>query len=712
MNLALRVPDALDDLSYWLCGRRSDQALPDNNYAVYGSCVATTYSSVDFSRGPFTLTTPGALAYITSPGTYVKITAIKKDRYGQIMASDNSSSLQLHSALSGARENDRSVTFTSSVFAGLREGKADFSLGVKPTFTSFSDTPGITQLLSQPYVYVTGTDLTDESGVLMQSEVYEWRLTANEVVCSQGYVLQLDNSRLFNGMFGRQGQCVLCDAGKYSIHPLTGDGELPDCLNCPAGGECPGGHTITFEKGTWSSDDRRFFLRSCPQGHKVINMTTISTPPSRPKGGREVAATVAREFSHDIQECALCDKGEECTAETCEICTPCAPGYYKAAVSTEACIACPKNSYRETMGASDPGMCLGCQVKDELFSMRAWRGQQKTLTEVDHSQDKSSTKELTGRSSRRACVCDVEYYLIMADEGMAQEALSCQTCPKGAKCDDSECALRNDGFNCTGGSRIVGEWETFANGQYKLQSCPYGYSAISITVEGVDASEQWCSPCGKGLECTKHVCTVCSECAAGFYKSSVSTEACTACPENTYGNENLKRTQPGYCKACPAGAECKDRSCGLRKSPFACKLVGEWILDAASSEYRLMSCPTGFKLLNSSGHDNQECQKCAENYYVMDSRNPSDICRQCPSGALFVLDYAPQVLVLSYNQEHYRFLRTRRIGRKSRLGWTRQNKFTTLTSKFFRSPPTPRFFSPLPPSCPPIPKYKVLGCFS
>ena len=72
---------------------------------------------------------------------------------------------------------------------------------------------------------------------------------------------------------------------------------------------------------------------------------------------------------------------------------------------------------------------------------------------------KSSTLGLTGRSSRRACACDVEYYLITTDEGTAEEVLTCQTCPKGAECGDGECALRNEGsFNCTDGSSIIGTW--------------------------------------------------------------------------------------------------------------------------------------------------------------------------------------------------------------------------------------------------------------
>ena len=237
-------------------------------------------------------------------------------------------------------------------------------------------------------------------------------------------------------------------------------------------------------------------------------------------------------------------------------------------------------------------------------------------------------------SNRRACECDREYYLIMSDEGLASESLVCETCPKGARCANDDCALRNNAFNCSDGSTIMGNWSKDDTGHYeltscpsgyelktsveqgsadlqqcfkcptrsyyilrpdvdscqpcpaglnchgdetldpittdsmwvqngsifKLESCPYGHSAISINHEGVKASEQQCTPCEKGMECKNPPCTACSECISGFYKSAVSNEACLACPENTYGQDNVDRTQLGYCKACPTGSDTKSKT--------------------------------------------------------------------------------------------------------------------------------------------------------
>ena len=99
-------------------------------------------------------------------------------------------------------------------------------------------------------------------------------------------------------------------------------------------------------------------------------------------------------------------QGEECVDSSCVTCTECAPGFYKAAVSTEACSACPANTYRETSGATELGNCVACLSK-------------------------SSTNGAVGQSNWSACVCDSGYYRIVAND--ASDA--CMDCPLGLTCD-------------------------------------------------------------------------------------------------------------------------------------------------------------------------------------------------------------------------------------------------------------------------------------
>ena len=71
-------------------------------------------------------------------------------------------------------------------------------------------------------------------------------------------------------------------------------------------------------------------------------------------------------------------------------------------MSTEACDACPKDTYRETPGATELGNCVGCLAK-------------------------SSTNEAVGQTSWSACVCDSGYYRIVADSKDDE----CMDCPPG-----------------------------------------------------------------------------------------------------------------------------------------------------------------------------------------------------------------------------------------------------------------------------------------
>jgi len=52
-----------------------------------------------------------------------------QDIYGQTIAADSSSSLQMYSALNGERVNDPSISFIGSIFSGFQAGRALFTIG-------------------------------------------------------------------------------------------------------------------------------------------------------------------------------------------------------------------------------------------------------------------------------------------------------------------------------------------------------------------------------------------------------------------------------------------------------------------------------------------------------------------------------------------------------------------------------------------------------
>ncbi len=325
-------------------------------------------------------------------------------------------------------------------------------------------------------------------------------------------------------------------------------------------------------------------------------------------------------------------------------CSPCQPGYYKAAVATDPCAPCPANTYVEVSGSSALSSCLSCQAR--------------------------SSTSAGGQSSRRACACEKEYYLITSNPGTPAETLSCQTCPKGAVCGgDGECALRNAGanFTCTDGtSSIVGTWILDSStGQYKLTSCPAGYEmkttaessadlqecfkcpspstyilrpdvdecqvcppglscsgdarlapkiegsvwvehgsfwkldscpagyyvspAGLVTLTAATAQQQQCLPCEKGYECVTASCVTCTACAPGFYKAAVSTETCSPCPANTYV-ETVGSSALSLCQVCQPKSSTLQKTGQSFRQACVCDMDYYLIISRKGTPDEVLSC--------------------------------------------------------------------------------------------------------------------------
>jgi hypothetical protein len=201
----------------------------DNNKAAYGPCLATTYKRLELSGLP-TTDSPGFA------GVVMELVVLKQDAYGQTVATDSSSILQVFSAKDGARGvNDASVSFLGAIFSGFEEGRALFSIAVKPTFASVSELEGRTELLLRPFLYISGTDVV--TGAAMETDVPKVHLaTHNRSACRLGAVLVLDST-----MLPTPGACVQCSPDKYNVNSLTGV-----CLACPPSAICFNGAPPLF----------------------------------------------------------------------------------------------------------------------------------------------------------------------------------------------------------------------------------------------------------------------------------------------------------------------------------------------------------------------------------------------------------------------------------------------------------------------------------
>ena len=247
-----------------------------NNSALYGSCLASSYKSLQVSI-PCNYSCP------LYPGLPLSITVMKTDWYNQTIASDWSSNIKVFSAAS----ND--VVISGTTIAEVAAGVASFSVSFKPVFlrnTSIGLIPLV--LKNEPRFYFSGIDA--QTNGLMQSEIVTAGFVNMKAACPTGFVLLLESQMILGG--GQYGSCTECSMGTYSVDPIIGiTPYTPSCLNCPAGGTCEGGDRVTFLVGTWIIAGGMYRLIACPPGHQLLR-------------------TVAGVFSHDAQQCLKCNSDE------------------------------------------------------------------------------------------------------------------------------------------------------------------------------------------------------------------------------------------------------------------------------------------------------------------------------------------------------------------------------------------------------------------
>jgi hypothetical protein len=198
----------------------------------------------------------------------------------------------------------------------------------------------------------------------------------------------------------------------------------------------------------------------------------------------------------------------------------------------------------------------------------------------------------------------------------------------------------------------------------------------------VDAPQQMCKPCPPGEECVLDRCFQCEYCSTGKYKDSLGTAPCRNCSVGTYnplvgaasealcincpeGSDTrgleaqdelgdcdcivtnymtVSRIGPlgMRCFQCPAAALCPDGTCGFRNPGFTCSGIGSylkpsipgtWVRDP-DERFSLISCPTGHRLINTTGYKLQECARCPDGMYIISSSHPLYRCYKCPPSAL------------------------------------------------------------------------------
>ena len=255
------------------------------NIAEYGKCMGSTYKALKVI-GPFSA---------IYPGIQFMITVYKVDAYNQTISTDSSSLLQVYAASNlearGVTKSNSHVSISGSIIARMLSGVANFTVSIKPSFSSVDAASHSTELVSTPLLYVEGSDSGDGGADgQMLSKIYEVELQSGDKVCPLGYILSLDTA--VDG--ARGGICSYCPEGTYSIYPLFGGSNIsnPFCISCPVqalqdGGCSRGGSSVLFSLGEWRVVNGMYLLMGCPAGYQLIN-------------------SVGGVFSNQIQQCLPC----------------------------------------------------------------------------------------------------------------------------------------------------------------------------------------------------------------------------------------------------------------------------------------------------------------------------------------------------------------------------------------------------------------------
>jgi hypothetical protein len=350
---------------------------------------------------------------------------LKTDFYSQRIESDSASVLQVIDASSLTHANEGQLEIVGAGISVMRLGEARFSVGIRPAFRPAGDEHRTLQLVRTPQLVFQGSDLQSETGALMVSPTLEVNVSTGHAACPPGSVLSLGAA---SDTCARIGSCTRCRAGTYSLDPLVGPAGEPGCLTCPAGGSCAGGDHVSLAVGDWVVEQGVFVLRACPRGHQLVSSvegsdrfdaaaqqckqclrTEYIIDPNRdsctpcpsgavcdgsglvakaePAGAVWVADSELRIyrllscptgymvvnssdgfFSQQLQQCSACPEGRECTAGSCQACSPCAPGSLKDTVGPFPCTLCDLGTYATAARATSPNDCRSCPLNSNTRS--------------------------------------------------------------------------------------------------------------------------------------------------------------------------------------------------------------------------------------------------------------------------------------------------------------------------------------------------------
>jgi hypothetical protein len=251
-------------------------------------------------------------------------------------------------------------------------------------------------------------------------------------------------------------------------------------------------------------------------------------------------------------------------------CLLCQPGSFSTNISSDACTACPADTYQPILGANASSLCFACPA---------------------HSQS------VEGSSNITHCLCNAGY--------TGTHGGPCSACVEGTyKSNNGSafCTLCGAGTY----SPIMG-----ANSSSVCVACP----AKSHSLEG-SSNISKCL-CNAGY--TRHDGGPCSACVKGTYKSINGSASCTLCEVGKY-SEDAGATSQDTCSNCEPGTYGAEEGNDAEADCLACPAHSQSVKGSSNITHCL--CNAGY-----TGAHGGPCTACLEGTYK--SNNGSAFCTSC-----------------------------------------------------------------------------------
>lgn len=413
---------------------------------------------------------------------------------------------------------------------------------------------------------------------------------------------------------GLESSCVACRANTYKTEVSNGFDN--SCADCPEG---------TTTDGTTGA---KFLSQCVPRPYTILDQRT----------GTFVCAA-GYYYDENLSSCFACTVGTfKATAgnDKCRSCPEnsnvtgttegatlassacaCSSGFYGLdTLQSLKCTECPPSTYKEQPGnGADTAVCVACPPNSAhnftgVASELLCEVDRLALADLEASGSRLQRRATTTKScnagyeqvSNSCQKCKSGYYKTAAGK------TTCTACPSstvasgttGSTSAVSACTCKA-GFSGSGGTSCVAcvrDTYKTAKGNTACTACPAGGSTNGATGQTsalacITPKTGWTRTTSTTTNPPKFECSPgygysggnCVGCAAGFYKTSVGSVACTACPAGFSATGLQTSTALTNACQCSAGSYLSSSSC--LKCPV------NTYKSAANNDNACTSCPTG-----------------------------------------------------------------------------------------------------------------------